>query len=173
MEKERITWYDVLGVLPGAEPRKIKREYRAKSALLRPDMLAGAPPDVLTAVTRAQDLLDGAWEVLDDPVSRRRYDEAAGFRRSDRGLGQPGTGIESAGMTPADPGFVGELPGVAEAGAVGGLLAALTGGRVRKPRPARPVAVGRASGCPSQVSRAVSTSRVTASWLTTTTMPPL
>jgi curved DNA-binding protein CbpA len=107
MEKERITWYDVLGVLPGAEPRKIKREYRAKSALLRPDMLAGAPPDVLTAVTRAQDLLDGAWEVLDDPVSRRRYDEAAGFRRSDGGLGQPGTGIESAGMTPADPGFVG------------------------------------------------------------------
>ncbi len=56
MEQERITWYDVLGVLPGAEARKIKREYEAKSALLRPDMIAGAPSNVFKAVTRAQDL---------------------------------------------------------------------------------------------------------------------
>lgn len=141
MEQGRITWYDVLGVLPGAETRKIRREYEAKSALLRPDLIAGAPPNVLKAVTRAQEMLDGAWEVLGDPVSRKRYDEAAGFRRSGGGLGQPGTGIESAGMAPADPGVVGELPGVAEAGAIGGLLAWLTGGLVRKPRPAGPVAV--------------------------------
>lgn len=138
MEQEGITWYDVLGVLPGAEARKIKREYEAKSALLRPDMIAGAPSNVLKAVTRAQDMLDGAWEVLGDPVSRRRYDEAVGLRRSGGGLGQHGTGIESDRLAPADPGFLGELPGVAE---VGGLLAALTGGLVRKPRPARPVAV--------------------------------
>ena len=138
MEQERITWYDVLGVLPGAEARKVKREYEAKSALLRPDMIAGAPSNVLKAVTRAQDMLDGAWEVLGDPVSRRRYDEAVGLRRSGGGLGQHGTGIESGRMAPADPGVLGELPGVAE---VGGLLAALTGGLVRKPRPARPVAV--------------------------------
>ena len=147
MEQERITWYDVLGVLPGAEARKIKREYESKSALLRPDMIAGAPPDVLEAVMRAQDMLDGAWEVLGDPVSRKRYDEAVGFRRSGGGLGQPGTGIESAGLAPADPGLAGELPGVAELGAVGGLPAALTGGRVRKPRPAGPVAVPDVRGC--------------------------
>ena len=67
-----------------------------------------------------------------------RYDEAVGLRRSGGGLGQHGTGIESDRLAPADPGFLGELPGVAE---VGGLLAALTGGLVRKPRPARPVAV--------------------------------
>ena len=48
-----ITWYDVLGVLPGAEARKIKREYDAKAALLRPELISGAPPNVLTAVTRA------------------------------------------------------------------------------------------------------------------------
>lgn len=52
MEQEGITWYDVHGVLPGAETRKIKREYEAKSALLRPDMIAGAPSNVLQAVRR-------------------------------------------------------------------------------------------------------------------------
>ena len=40
-----ITWYDVLGVLPGAEACKIKREYDAKAALLRPDLISGAPPE--------------------------------------------------------------------------------------------------------------------------------
>src|SRR6185437_15254471 len=53
-----MTWYDVLGVMPGAEARKIKQKYDAKAALLRPELISGAPPDVLTAVTRAQELLD-------------------------------------------------------------------------------------------------------------------
>jgi curved DNA-binding protein CbpA len=68
---------------------------------------------------RAQELLDTAWQVLGDPEGRKRYDEAVGFRRSGGGLGQPRTGIESAGMAPADLGIIGELPGV---DAVGGLL---------------------------------------------------
>jgi hypothetical protein len=114
-----VTWYDVLGVLPGAEVRKIKREYDAKAALLRPGLISGAPPDVVTAVMRAQDLLDTARTVLGDPESRRCYDEVAGLRRSGGGLGQPGTGIGSAGRAPADPGIVDELGG----DAVGGLLA--------------------------------------------------
>ena len=82
-----ITLYDVLGVLPGAEARKINREYDAKAALLRPELISGAPPNVLTAVTRAQELLDTAREVLGDPESRKRYDEAVGLRRS--GGGRP------------------------------------------------------------------------------------
>jgi len=97
-----ITWYDVLGVLPGAEARKIKRAYDAKAALLRPELIWGAPPNVLTAATRAQELLDMAREVLGDPDSRKRYDETAGLRRSGGGLGQPGSGIESVGIAPAD-----------------------------------------------------------------------
>ena len=116
-----ITWYDVLGVLPGAEARTIKQRYDAKAALLRPDMISGAQPGVLKAVARAQEILDTAWQVLGDPESRKRYDEAAGFRRSGGGLGQPGTGIESAGIAPADPGIVGELA----AGWLDGLLALL------------------------------------------------
>src|ERR1700722_19184147 len=95
-----VTWYDVLGVLPGAGADKIKREYDAKAALLRPGLISGAPPNVVTAVMRAQDLLDTARTVLCDPESRRGYDEVAGLRRSGGGLGQPGTGIESAGMAP-------------------------------------------------------------------------
>ena len=115
------TWYDVLGVMPGAEARKIKREYDDKASRLRPELISGAPPNVVTAVRRAQELLDMAWEVLGDPQRRKRYDEAVGLRRSGGGLGQPGTGIESAGPGPADPGIIGELPGVSVAGGLFGL----------------------------------------------------
>ena len=62
-----ITWYDVLGVMPGAEARKITRAYDARAALLRPEIISGAPPNVLTAVMRARELLDTAREVLGDP----------------------------------------------------------------------------------------------------------
>jgi DnaJ-class molecular chaperone len=131
-----ITWYDVLGVLPGAEARQIRQKYDSKAVLLRPELISGAPPDVLTAVTRAQELLDTAREVLGDPQSRRHYDEAAGLRRSGGDLGQPGTGIESAGLAPAGPGVTGELGG----DAAGGLLA-LTGWLGPRRRRNRPVAV--------------------------------
>lgn len=137
LRQPSITWYDVLGVMPGAEARKIKREYDAKAALLRPELISGAPPDVVTAVTWAQEFLDTAWEVLGDPESRKRYDEAIGLRRSGGGLGQPGTGIESAGLAPADLGIIGELPGVDVAG---GLLG-LTGWLGPRRRRNRPVAV--------------------------------
>lgn len=135
--EQGITWYDVLGVLPGVEARKIKREYEAKSGVLSPEMIAGVPPNVVKAVTRAQDMLDTAWRVLGDPVSRRRYDEAVGIRRSGGGLGQPGTGPADPGLGPDDMNTIIEDLG---GGVVGGLLA-LVGGRVRKPRPPRRVAI--------------------------------
>ena len=133
-----ITWYDILGVMPGAEARKIKQKYEEKAALLRPELIAGASPNVLTAVTRAQELLDTAREVLGDPERRKRYDEAAGLRRSGGGLGQPGTGIGSAGLAPADPGITGELPGVDGAGGVPGLTGWLGPRRRRDGRGAVP-----------------------------------
>jgi hypothetical protein len=58
-----ITWYDVLGAVPDAETRNIMQKYDDKAALLRPELISGAPPNVLTAVTRAQHLLDTAWQV--------------------------------------------------------------------------------------------------------------
>src|SRR6185437_1203611 len=104
-----VTWYEVLGVLPGAEPRQIKREYAARSGLLGPEMIAGAPPDVITAVSRAQDLLDSAWQVLSEPESRRCYDEEAGLRRTGGSLGEPGCGPSEHGFDPDDLGPAGEL----------------------------------------------------------------
>jgi DnaJ domain len=115
------TWYDVLGVMPGAEARKIKRAYDDKASRLRPELISAAPPDVVTAVRRAQELLDTAWQVLGDPQRRKRYDEAVGLRRSGGGLGQPGTGIESAGLGPADPGIIGGLRSASVAGGLSGL----------------------------------------------------
>ena len=98
-------------VMPGAETRKIQRKYEDKASLLRPELISGAPPNVVTAVMLAQDLLDTAWDVLGDPDSRKRYDETAGLRRSGGSLAQPGTGIESAGLAPADLGIIGGRTG--------------------------------------------------------------
>ena len=87
-----ITWYDVLGVMPGAEARKITRAYDARAALLRPEMISGAPPNVLTAVMRARELLDTAREVLGDPDSRRRYDEGPACAGRAEAWASPGPG---------------------------------------------------------------------------------
>lgn len=130
-----ITWYDVLGAMPDAQMRTIKRKYQDKVALLRPELISGAPSNVLAAVSRAQRILHTAWDVLGDPDSRMRYDEAVGLRRTGGGLGQPGTGFESAGMAPAELGIAGELAD----GLLGGLLALLPdqlAPRRRRNRPA-------------------------------------
>ena len=76
-----ITWYEVLGVLPGADAEKIRRKYEERMALLRGEMISGAPSNVLIVIRRAQEFLDGAWEILGDPASRIRYDELTGLRR--------------------------------------------------------------------------------------------
>lgn len=83
-----ITWYEVLGILPGADAEKIRRKYDERTALLRGEMIAGAPSDVLVVIRRAQEFLDGAWEVLGNPAVRERYDVAAGFRRRGGSLGE-------------------------------------------------------------------------------------
>jgi hypothetical protein len=81
-----ITWYDVLGALPGAAAEEIWREYDSKARLLRPELLAGAPSPVVAAASRAQGILDAAWRVLGDPAQRVRYDETVGIRSSAGGL---------------------------------------------------------------------------------------
>jgi hypothetical protein len=81
-----ITWYDVLGLLPGASAEQVKHQHDAKMGLLRPELLAGAPSPVVTAATRAREILGAARRVLADPDDRARYDEAAGIRRGGGGL---------------------------------------------------------------------------------------
>jgi hypothetical protein len=81
-----VTWYDILDAMPGASTEEIQDKYDAKASLLRPEFIAGAPSAVITAVSRAQQLLDEARRVLGDPVTRARYDELVGIRRSGGGL---------------------------------------------------------------------------------------
>lgn len=82
-----LTWYDVLGVLPGASPGEVHSAYQARTRLLDPQMFSGAPPKVLKAADIARAAVDGAWRVLRDAAARQRYDEeigAPGKRRRPR-----------------------------------------------------------------------------------------
>jgi len=87
-----VTWYDVLGVLPDAAPEDIREAWQAREALLQPGMLAGAPPDVLSAADRARRALEEAWRILADPAVRESYDEEIGFARPGEGLAPPWRG---------------------------------------------------------------------------------
>ena len=93
-----ITWYDVLGLLPGASAEQVKSRHDAKASLLRPEHLAGAPSTVIAAASRARDILDSARRVLADPADRARYDQAIGIRRS-------GGGLEPDRGSPSEPGW--------------------------------------------------------------------
>jgi hypothetical protein len=115
-----ITWYEVLGVLPGAEPDKIRRKHAERTHLLRAEMIAGAPSNVLTAVDRATNFLDMAWEILGDPAGRKRYDEAAGFHR--KGLAPTGSFASSSWHDAPGSGIAAEIAGELGADVLGGLL---------------------------------------------------
>jgi len=102
-----VTWYEILGVLPGASAEKIRREYDAKRSLLRPELISGAPSNVLAAVTRAEGILDAARRVLGDPVRRERYDEAAGIRLGGGSLARPENVASDPGFRWSDFGLAG------------------------------------------------------------------
>jgi hypothetical protein len=132
-----ITLYDVLGVLPGASPDTIQREYDAKTRLLRPGLISGAPSTVVMAASRAQEMLDAARRVLGDPANRERYDETAGFRRSGEGLARPAGFPSDPGWGPADFGYAGGL----RVGALTGALTALGDWLAPHPGPPKRVPV--------------------------------
>ena len=106
-----ITWYDVLGVLPGATAERIQSEYDAKARLLRPELLAGAPSPVVAAASRAGEILGAARRVLTDPVNRARYDEATGIRRRGGGLPPPGSFRSQAGTERPDADSIADMAG--------------------------------------------------------------
>jgi hypothetical protein len=126
-----FSWYDVLGVLPGASAEKIQRTYDAKLSLLRPELISGAPSNVVRAASRARAILEEARRVLGDPVSREHYDEAAGFRRGGEGLARSGNVPSDPGWGPADFSYAGGRD-VME---VLGSLMALTDWLAPHPRP--------------------------------------
>jgi curved DNA-binding protein CbpA len=96
-----LTWYDVLGVLPGASSGQVQSAYQERARLLDPLVLDGAPSKVLKAADAARATVDEAWRVLHDAAARRRYDEQIG-------VGRKGEGLDSARSTPSGGGA---LPG--------------------------------------------------------------
>ena len=100
-----ITWYDILGVLPGASTEQIQRAYEDKLGLLRPEHIAGASSKVLTAASRAERMLKEAHRMLCDRENRQRYDEAAGIMRRDGGLVHGGSFGSGAGTESWDADF--------------------------------------------------------------------
>jgi len=91
-----VTWYDVLGVVPGATPDDVREAWQARMAALEPGRLTGAPAGVLSAADRARQAVEEAWRVLADPAAREAYDQDVGFHR-------PGEGLGPASETPAEP----------------------------------------------------------------------
>ncbi|MGI8807102.1 MAG: J domain-containing protein [Acidimicrobiales bacterium] len=65
------TYYDLLGVEPGASPEEIQRAYRLLALRHHPDVAPDADQATMAAI-------NGAWSVLSDPARRRSYDEALG-----------------------------------------------------------------------------------------------
>jgi hypothetical protein len=125
-----LTWYDVLGVSPGASPGEVRSAYQARARLLAPRMLAGVPTKVLKAVDAAKAAVDEAWRVLGDPAARPVYDSQIRARGNREGLDRPEP-------VPSGPG--GELYGRGiNADMVG---AALAGLMTPHPAPARRVIV--------------------------------
>jgi hypothetical protein len=131
-----ITWYDVLGVLPGASAEQVKHQHDAKVSLLRPALLGGASSPVVMAATRAREILDGARRVLADPDSRATYDAAVGIRPGGGGLARRG-GFPSEPGPRQDAGLIAGNPG---AEMLAGLLA-LSDWLAPHPRPPRRVMV--------------------------------
>ena len=132
-----VTWYDILDVMPGASTEEIQDKYDAKASVLRPELIAGAPSAVLTAISRAQQLLDTALRVLGDPETRARYDAAVGIRRSGGGLVPEPSFPTEPGLGPEDFDFVIDARG---AELLGGLMA-LTDWLAPHPGPSRRVIV--------------------------------
>jgi curved DNA-binding protein CbpA len=103
----RITWYDILGIEPGASAETVRRACQDRGRQLEDERMAGAPEAVADAVERGWQVLRAAWLVLGDRAERERYDEEIGAGRE--GAGRAGRG---AAASRARPGPAGTTTGV-------------------------------------------------------------
>lgn len=95
---DRITWYDILGILPGSSSETVRRAYQDKARQLEPAQIAGAPPKVIDAAARGRKALDAAWLILGNPAERGQYDAQIG-------IGLKGAGLARPEPTPSRPGL--------------------------------------------------------------------
>src|SRR5262249_50257499 len=73
-----VTWYDVLGIAPGASSETIRRAYVERTKKLEHAQIGHPPPLVIDAIDRGHKALKAAWLVLGDPARRECYDEETG-----------------------------------------------------------------------------------------------
>lgn len=123
-----LTWYDFLGIAPGASAGQVQAAYQARLGLLAPQLLSGAPTRVLRAADTARAAVDAAWQVLRDAAARQRYDEEIGARPTGTGLDTP---------APVPSGLGGEIYGWDMDGEM--VLAAIAELLIAHPGPARRV----------------------------------
>ena len=101
---DRITWYGILGIVPGASSDTVRRAYQDKAQQLERDWFASAPPDVIEAAARGRKVLDAAWLVLGDRAERERYDAQIGIAGKGTGLVRPEPVSSRPGLDPLDAG---------------------------------------------------------------------
>jgi PASTA domain len=132
---DQLSYYDMLGVEPGASAGEIQRGYQDKAGVLTPTMISGAPSRVVAVVDRARAAIDVARQTLLDPAARHRYDIEIGILR-------PGTGLVDPVSVPSEGNWTWE-PGVShgDPGAVEEYLGAIADWLAPRPAPARHVAV--------------------------------
>jgi len=71
---DEITFYEELGVAPGASSEEIRDAFRALARLLHPDQQTDAP--LKATAEKQMRKLNRIYAVLSDPERRRQYDEA-------------------------------------------------------------------------------------------------
>jgi hypothetical protein len=98
----RVTWYDILGILPGASSETVRRAYQDKTRQLERTDFAGAPSAVIAAAARGRKALDAAWQILGNPAERDRYDRQIGAAHKGTGLARHQTTPSRPGLDPAD-----------------------------------------------------------------------
>jgi curved DNA-binding protein CbpA len=80
------THYTTLGVSPSASRKEINQAYRRLAWLCHPDL---QPPERRAWAEEQMKLLNEAYEVLDDPSARARYNAAIGFRSTEHNATSP------------------------------------------------------------------------------------
>jgi hypothetical protein len=89
LETRVLTYYDVLGVDPGADLDAIRQAWRVKVRLLHPDRHRGSPDEVQAEAATETVRVNRAWETLRDPDRRRSYDQTLSASNGSRSYTPP------------------------------------------------------------------------------------